>query len=95
MFGITAGGGAVGALAAPALLRRFSPYHLIATVAWVALVATALLVPAGSPYVIGALGAAAFLFAPAVNALAFGLIAWDAPDRMQGRATSSESRLRA
>jgi hypothetical protein len=48
-----------------------------------------------SPYVLGALGAAAFILAPAVNAIAFGTIAEQATDAVQGRATSAAIQIAA
>src|SRR5207249_6770946 len=55
MFMITAAGGVVGALIAPRVLRRVSPRRLVVLFAWVAVGATFLLLPAHSPYLIGAL----------------------------------------
>src|SRR3954451_5683041 len=89
MFAITSAGGVVGALAAPTLLRRIRPGALIVAFGWIAATATLLLRVAQSPYAIGALGALAFVLAPAVTALAFAFVAEHAPDEMQGRATSA------
>jgi predicted MFS family arabinose efflux permease len=93
MFTITAAGGAVGALAAPWLLRAVPARWLIVAFAWTAAAATLLLLGTRSPYASGALGALAFVLAPAVNALAFARVAERAPDRLQGRATSAAIQL--
>jgi MFS family permease len=93
MFAITSAGGVVGALIAPALLRRTRPRTVIVVFAWTAAAATFLLVAAHSPYLIGALGAVAFLLAPAVSAIAFAAIASEADDELQGRATSAGIQL--
>jgi predicted MFS family arabinose efflux permease len=93
MFAITASGGLLGALATPRILRRMSPYALVSVFAWLATGATFALVVLHSPYAIGAAGAAAFLLAPAVNALAFAVIAEEAPDALQGRVTSAGIQL--
>jgi predicted MFS family arabinose efflux permease len=88
-FAITAAGGVIGALITPAVLRRFRPARIVVTFAWVSTATTFLLLAADSPYVIGALGGIAFLFAPPVNAIAFAAIAEGAPDELQGRVTSA------
>jgi predicted MFS family arabinose efflux permease len=89
MFSITAAGALAGGLATPWLLRHVRPYGLILAVAWVAVASTFLLLVADTAYAIGALGAAAFFFVPALNTLAFTLVAEDAPDHLQGRATAA------
>jgi MFS family permease len=93
MFAITSLGGVVGALIAPALIRRVRPRTVIVAFAWTATAATFLLAAAHSPYVIGALGAVAFLFVPAVSAIALAAIASEADDELQGRATSAGIQL--
>jgi predicted MFS family arabinose efflux permease len=69
------------------------PYPLVATFASLATAATFALLALHSPYAIGAVGAVAFLLAPAVNALVFATIADEAPDALQGRATSAAIQL--
>src|SRR4051812_17484001 len=88
-FAITAAGGVIGALITPPVLRRFRPASVVVTFAWVSTATAFLLLAADSPYAIGALGGIAFLFAPAVNAIAFAAIAEGAPDELQGRVTSA------
>ncbi len=89
MAAITASGAVAGALATPRLLRLVPPRRLVVGFSWLAVASTLLLLPARSPYLIGALGAAAFLLVPALNALAFTYVAEHAPDALQGRATSA------
>lgn len=93
MFALTAAGGAAGALATPRILRTVRPYPLVTTFASLATAATFALLALHSPYAIGAVGAVAFLLAPAVNALVFATIADEAPDALQGRATSAAIQL--
>ena len=88
-FAITAAGGVIGALITPAVLRRFRPAPIVIAFAWISTATAFLLLAADSPYVIGALGGIAFLFAPAVNAIAFAAIAEGASDELQGRVTSA------
>jgi predicted MFS family arabinose efflux permease len=95
MFAITGVGGAVGALAAPAIVRRFRPVVVISACGWLATATAFGLLAVRSPYVLGALGAAAFILAPAVNAIAFGTIAEQATDAVQGRATSAAIQIAA
>jgi MFS family permease len=89
MFGITAAGGVAGALAAPSLLRRLAGRVCILAFAWVATAATLSMAILHSPIGYGVAGAAAFFFAPSVNAIAFGVVAEEAPDVLQGRVTSA------
>jgi MFS family permease len=89
MAAITASGAVAGALATPRVLRLVPPRRLVIGFAWTAVASTLLLLPTHSPYLIGALGAAAFLLVPALNALAFSYVAEHAPDALQGRATSA------
>jgi predicted MFS family arabinose efflux permease len=95
MFAITGVGGAVGALAAPAIVRRFRPVVVVSACGGLATAAAFGLLAVHSPYLLGALGAAAFILAPAVNAIAFGTIAEQATDAMQGRATSAAIQIAA
>jgi MFS family permease len=89
MAAITASGAVAGALATPRLLRLVPPQRLAVAFAWLAAAMTLLLLPAHSPYLIGLLGAVAFLLVPPLNAVAFAYVAEHAPDRLQGRATSA------
>jgi MFS family permease len=93
MFAITSAGGLAGALSTPFLLRRVRPYHLITGFAWLSVASVALLLVARSPYAIGALGAAALVLVPTMSALAFSIVAEQAPDHLQGRATSAAIQL--
>jgi len=93
MFALTSAGGVAGALAAPRLVRRCSPRVLVLAFAWTAAGATLGLQVARSPYAIGALGAAAFFFSPALTALLFGAIAEQCPDDLLGRTNSAAIQL--
>jgi MFS family permease len=93
MFGITSAGGVVGALAAPGLLRRFTPWACIVTFAWTAASSTLSIAFVHSPYAYGAAGAVAFFFVPTLNAIAFSIVAEQAPEALQGRVTSAALQL--
>jgi MFS family permease len=88
MFAIMSAGGVAGSLAAPWLLRRLSARAIVLAFGWTCAATMLLLLPARSPYVMGALGAGAFFFGPAVTSVVFATIAAEAPDRLQGRAVS-------
>jgi predicted MFS family arabinose efflux permease len=89
MFAIVSAGGLAGALAAPWVLRNLPRHRLVTLFSWIILTTTLLLLVADSPYVIGVLGAVAFVLVPSLSALAFSIIAEQAPDRLQGRAVSA------
>jgi predicted MFS family arabinose efflux permease len=93
MAAITSAGGVAGAIAAPAILRRVPRFTVILVFAWVAAAVAFGLLGADSPYLIGVLGGIAFLLAPAVNAIAFSVVADEAGDELQGRATSAAIQL--
>jgi predicted MFS family arabinose efflux permease len=93
MAALTSVGGVAGALAAPAVLRRVRRWIVIVAFAWLAAAAAFGLLAAYSPYLIGVLGGVAFLLAPAVNAIAFSVVAEEAADELQGRATSAAIQL--
>ncbi len=92
-FTITGAGGLVGALLAPWLVARLSPSMLLAAYAWIAVAATFLLLLADSVWVLGLLGALAFLPVPAVNAAITARVMIGAPDAIQGRAVSATTQL--
>jgi MFS family permease len=89
MFALTAGGGVLGALATPRLVRTFRPYLLMLLFAWLAAAATLSLTVLASPIAFGVAGAVAFFFVPPLNAAVFGRIGERAPDALQGRVTSA------
>jgi MFS family permease len=89
MFAITALGGAVGALLTPRLVRSAKPFRLIAAAVWVDAVATLSLAVVHAPLLLGAVGAVVFFFLGPLNAVAYGTVAADAPDELQGRVTSA------
>jgi MFS family permease len=88
MFALTSAGGVAGAVATPVILRRIRPRRLILAFSWLFAGMTATVLALSSPYAIGVAGGVAFLAAPALGALLFSSIATDAPDELQGRATS-------
>lgn len=92
-FTITGAGGLVGALLAPRLVARLSLSMLLAAYAWIAVAATFLLLLADSVWVLGVLGALAFLPVPAVNAAITARVMARAPDAIQGRAVSATTQL--
>jgi len=89
MFALTAGGGVLGALATPRLVRTFRPHVLMLLFVWVAAAATLSLTLLASPITFGLAGAVAFFFVPPLNAAVFGRIGERAPDALQGRVTSA------
>jgi predicted MFS family arabinose efflux permease len=89
MFALTAGGGVLGALATPRLVRTFRPHVLMLLFAWLAAAATLCLTLLASPIAFGLAGAVAFFFVPPLNAAVFGRIGERAPDALQGRVTSA------
>lgn len=93
LFALTSGGGFAGSLATPWLMRAVSAPRLIAAFGWSVALATLLLIPTHSPYLLGLLGAFAFFLAPTVTAILFAAIAAEAPDRMQGRVNSAAIQL--
>jgi hypothetical protein len=93
MFAITSGGGVLGALATPWLLRHASPRVLMLAFGWVGAAATLALHEVQSPYGIGALGAAAFFLSPSLSGFLFAAIAEQCPDKLLGRANSAAIQL--
>ena len=89
MFALTAGGGVLGALAAPRLVGVLRPHVLMLLFAWLAAAATLSLSVLDSPIAFGLAGAVAFFFVPPLNAAVFGRIGERAPDALQGRVTSA------
>jgi MFS family permease len=89
MFALTAGGGVLGALATPRLVRTFRPHVLMLLFAWLAAAATLSLTLLASPIAFGLAGAVACFFVPPLNAAVFGRIGERAPDALQGRVTSA------
>ncbi|WP_158892626.1 MFS transporter [Amycolatopsis anabasis] len=85
MAAMLGAGGILGALAAPALHRRISPYVLIAGVFWAltALTPIAVLLPNG--YLLGALFAAMALLPPAANTTINAYQLLITPDDLRGR----------
>jgi MFS family permease len=89
MFTLTALGGAAGAVLTPRLVRSMQPITLIVAGTWAFAAATLALAVLGDPIAYGAAGAVAFFFVGPLNALAFGVVAAEAPDELQGRVTSA------
>lgn len=89
LFTISAVGGLAGALATPALVQRLHPVVLLRTAVVVDVVATLAVLGLTSPYAIGAVGAAAFLLVPSVNAVLLGEVARRCPDDVVGRAQAT------
>lgn len=92
-FTITGAGGLVGALLAPLIVRRYPSRTILIGYAWVSTTATTLLFIAPSVWVIGAIGAVAFLLVPAVNATIMAQVVSDAPEEVQGRAIGAANQL--
>jgi predicted MFS family arabinose efflux permease len=93
LFTITGLGGLAGALATPWLLRRVSARSLLAGYGRTASAAAAALLGADSVWLLGVVGAVAFLPVPAVNALVYSRLAADVPDALHGSAVSAATQL--
>lgn len=93
MFTITAAGGALGAMLTPRLVRALTPFTLIALAVWLSTLATVSLAVLDEPLAYGLAGAVPFFFVGPLNALAFGIVAAEAPDELQGRVTSGAIQL--
>lgn len=89
MGAITSAGAVAGALAAPRILRRVAPHLFVAGFGVLAVGACLGIAVVHSPYGLGLLGAAAFLLVPSLNALAFSVVAEEAPDALLGRVQSA------
>jgi MFS family permease len=89
MYTLSASGGVIGALAAPVLQRRLTGPVILRTAAWLDAAAAIALPWARSPYLIGIVGAVAFLLVPATNAVIFGLLSQVCPDHLVGRAQAA------
>ncbi|GHF53725.1 MFS family permease [Amycolatopsis bartoniae] len=85
MAAMLGGGGILGALAAPYLHRRFSPYTLIIGVFWALTVLTPLAVFVRSGYLMGVLFAAMAFLPPAANTTISTYQLLLTPDGMRGR----------
>lgn len=92
-FTITGAGGLIGAVIAPAALRRLSPTMIIIGYAWVATAASFLLLAANSFWVVGLIGAFAFVPVPLLGAMIMAELALHVPDRLHGRAVSATTQL--
>ncbi|QXV56570.1 MFS transporter [Amycolatopsis sp. TNS106] len=85
MAAMLGGGGVLGALAAPVLYRRFSPYVLIAGVFWALTVLTPLAIFVHSGYLMGLLFAGIAFLPPAANTAISTYQLLNTPDELRGR----------
>ncbi|QNE17018.1 MFS transporter [Kribbella qitaiheensis] len=85
MAAMLGAGGILGAVAAPALCRRLSPYALIVMVFWVLAVLAPLAVVIDSGYLMGALFAAMAFLPPSANTAIATQQLLLTPERMRGR----------
>ncbi|OXM56487.1 MFS transporter [Amycolatopsis thailandensis] len=85
MAAMLGGGGVLGALAAPVLYRRFSPYVLIAGVFWALTVLTPLAIFVHSGYLMGLLFAGIAFLPPAANTAISTYQLLTTPDELRGR----------
>jgi MFS family permease len=85
MAAMLGAGGIIGALAAPALQRRLSPYASIAGVFWVLTALTPVAAFVHSGYVLGALFAAMALLPPTANTTIMARQLLLTPDALRGR----------
>jgi MFS family permease len=93
MFAIIGAGGVVGALAAPAMVRRLTTRFLIVGSAWVPVMAVLGLFLARDAVVIGLLIAAAEFATPSTNAAVSAARIVATPDGMQGRVQAATTMI--
>ena len=89
MLAIGAGGGVLGAIAAPALQRRLSPSLVVVGENWVLAAAIAAMLLTASPLLLGVILAAATAVLPVSNSIVVSHRVALAPDRLQGRVTAA------
>lgn len=93
MYGMCGAGAVAGAVATPWLHRRVAPNHLLAAFGWTAAAVTPLLAVVPSIYLVGAVGAVAFVLLPPANALVVGHLIRQAPSSMHGRVSSAARQI--
>jgi predicted MFS family arabinose efflux permease len=91
MLGIAAAGGLLGALLAPALLRRLTPRVVLIGENWMIALAIPWLLLAHNALLIGVILAAAELITPVTNSIVVGYRVALTPDRLQGRVQAAST----
>jgi predicted MFS family arabinose efflux permease len=89
LYSISAAGGFAGSLVAPIVIARWRERTVLRSAAWIDLAATVALLPAHSPYAIGAIGFAAFFLVPSVSSALLGRLVVACPPGLIGRAQSA------
>ena len=93
VFTIAGSGGLLGALLTPRVVRLLDTPVILIGYVWIASVAALLLLVAQSVWLLGIIGALAFLPLPAVNTAITAGVVGEAPDGVQGRAVSATMQL--
>ncbi len=93
MLGIAAGGGFVGALAAPTLLRRLSARMVLIGENWMIALSIPWLLVVHNAIVLGLIVAAAELITPVTNSIVVSYRVALAPDRLQGRVQAASTMI--
>jgi predicted MFS family arabinose efflux permease len=91
MLGIAAGGGLVGALLAPTLVRRLSPRLVLIGENWMIALSLPWLLVAHNAVLLGLIVAAAELITPVTNSIVVSYRVGLAPDRLQGRVQAAST----
>jgi MFS family permease len=93
MYTLSGAGGLLGAMLTPAIGRALAPGRILAATAAADTVACLALYRVTSPYLLGLLGAAAFLLMPAANAAVFGRLAATVPDPLTAGVNASMTQV--
>ena len=91
MLGIAAGGGLVGALLAPTLMRRLSPRLVLIGENWMLALSLPWLLVVHNALLLGVIVAAAELITPVTNSIVVSYRVALAPDRLQGRVQAAST----
>jgi predicted MFS family arabinose efflux permease len=91
MLGIAAGGGLVGALLAPTLVRRISPRLALVGENWMLVLSLPWLLVVHNALLLGVIVAAAELITPVTNSIVVSYRVAMAPDRLQGRVQAAST----
>jgi MFS family permease len=89
MYTLSGAGGLAGALLTPALTRALTPARTLACAAGLDGLACLALHRTSSPYLMGVIGASAFVMAPAANTVVYGHLAATVPDRLTAGVNAS------
>jgi MFS family permease len=89
MYAVSGAGGLIGALLTPAMTRKMTPSMILISAAGLDGLACLALYRATSPYLMGLIGASAFLLAPAASTVVYGRLAATVPERLTAGVTAT------